>query len=276
MMTVTKKHRQKTAKLAYVLLLLALAISLTACGGGRSVEADTSAFGGSPNYPVPNDGGSTAISGSSTGNGEEYNKDEDAGEGYPVVNEWPASHFPEGFPEYPAEYYTIAEGEGNCMVFIDGTNRAEYDAYLKELAADGWAVDESNTDMTDLNYIKASWWLSVSYYAESSVSIYISGYEFDLGTTINEWPKNLPSELPEYMDGEVAVADSSDSDFRMIVIKGTSEAAFQNYIDMVEDSGWMIKGDSTGNLITAEKNGWRLLLNLSDGTNVIITLNDIR
>ena len=180
---------------------------------------------------------------------------------------WPAADLPPGLPVYPGGVIDSTEKmDISFFMVIAETDKATYEAYIKTLEAAGWLLDGEET------WIKDNWMLTVSFDEEYGVFFLLaSESEFNFIHSSTEWPQDLPFELPVYPDGEITLA-VVDGDDIMIAIEGSSQAGFEGYLDLVAKAGWEFEETDDPLTQCAGKDGWTLLLDLAEGTEVSITI----
>ena len=154
---------------------------------------------------------------------------------------WPSSILPDGFPAYPGgRVWFIREWDDgdNVMISINDTDRRTFDAYIATLESMGWSFDENG------DAYKGYFWLSVTWEEPDSVDISLMGGDFDWDSlggfgdpSGQEWPRDLPFNVPEYTDGIIAgtVTGGAGTSIRIV---NSSRAAFEAYIDMLIGLGF--------------------------------------
>ena len=190
---------------------------------------------------------------------------------------WPASDFPEGYPVYPGGEIVYSEYffDKDLMIFITETNKSAYDSYIETLKTAGWIFVEIDGAEDEGEYaVKGSWSITVSYYEDYGVGMYISDTGFDVESLYMdyEWPENLPGIIPVYTDGKISfVVGDDDMLVYSIAVTNSSKTEFENYTDKLAGLGWALEDD--GDFILAGEDGsWHLSAEYDADNTLFITV----
>ena len=230
------------------------------------------------------------------------------------VQEWPIGDLPMGFPVYPGGIVTYVSAFDDDLdldddlglddldlddmdlddddldldlddddsveadfiyLEISETDEETFNAYLEILEEAGWK-ETANEDGLIIEMEKDNYWLMIEFF--SNFDMVGLGVK-DMGTSDSEdWPTDLPYDLPEYTDGSASVLIGADH--VTIVIVRTSPAAFEEYVESMTKAGWTVtsKDDLDGDLVYLldYKDGeWTCTINLRDTGSVTIIITPV-
>ena len=187
---------------------------------------------------------------------------------------WPAADFPAGYPVYPDGEIEYSEQffESDLMIFITGTNKTTYNAYIETLRTDGWTFVDIEDEYEGEYAVKGTWSINISYYEDYGVGIYVSDTGFDVESLYAdyEWPENIPGKIPVYTDGKIAYT-IGDDEFGVysIAVKNSSKSELENYINKLAGLGWILEAD--GDFVLDDENGvWRLTAEYDDEDDTVL------
>jgi len=157
---------------------------------------------------------------------------------------WPADELPDGFPVYPGEVDMVGRYDTDIFISIRNTDRRTFDGYVETLRAAGWR-DVGDASNGDVDLVKDTFYLGLSY--SDNGEVFIGLYFDDYSWGFTDWPSDLPFYVPEYTDGEIALASNFEDGSHNVVIYGTSHEAIDRYVEkLIEAGGELDEGNTPG------------------------------
>lgn len=92
----------------------------------------------------------------------------------------------------------------------------------------------------------------------------------------DEWPSDIPSDIPEYGDGEITNtlhSESDDGEYWIVAIDDTSDSAIDSYKSLLSDAGFENLGDASfsgARILNMSKGDYSVVISFdSDGSGTI-------